>query len=60
MLMLNLDDLRWKSLKKSIPELTFQLGLWLDEETEPLVIGDSPGIWKVQSWVEARGREKGT
>ena len=60
MLMLNLDDLRWKSMKKSIPEPTFQLGLWLDEETEPLVIGDSPGIWKVQGWVEARGRVKGT
>lgn len=60
MLMLNLDDLRWKSMKKSIPNPPFQLGLWVDEETELLVIGDSPGIWKVQSWVEARGRVKGT
>lgn len=60
MLMLNLDNLRWKSMKKSIPKPPFQLGLWVDEETEPLVIGDSPGIWKVQSWVEARGGVKGT
>ena len=53
--MLNLNDLRWKSVKKSIPEPTFQ-----DEEMEPLVIGDPPGIWKVQSWVEAGGGVKGT